>query len=49
MADATAKLVRDEIRDSLARPTPDLLAERNGQAVGLLVAQPPRTRAGSRA
>jgi len=40
---ATAKLVRDEIRDSLARPDSwTWLAERNGQAVGLLVAQPPQ-------
>jgi GNAT superfamily N-acetyltransferase len=39
----TAKLVRDEIRDSLARPDSwTWLAERNGQAVGLLVAQPPQ-------
>jgi GNAT superfamily N-acetyltransferase len=40
---ATARLVRDEIRDSLARPDPwTWLAERNGRAVGLLVAQPPQ-------
>jgi GNAT superfamily N-acetyltransferase len=39
----TARLVRDEIRTSLARPaTWTWLAERNGRAVGLLVAQPPR-------
>lgn len=40
---ATARLVRDEIRDSLARPDPwTWLAEHNGRAVGLLVAQPPQ-------
>ena len=40
---ATAKLVRDEVRDSLARPDPwTWIAERNGRAVGLLVAQPPQ-------
>ncbi len=40
---ATARLVRDEVRDSLARPDPwTWLAERNGRAVGLLVAQPPQ-------
>ena len=40
---ATARLVRDEIRDSLARADPwTWLAERNGHAVGLLVAQPPQ-------
>jgi GNAT superfamily N-acetyltransferase len=40
---ATATLVRGEVRDSLARPDPwTWLAERNGRAVGLLVAQPPR-------
>ncbi len=40
---ATARLVRDEIRDSLARPDSwTWLAERNGRAVGLLVAQPPQ-------
>jgi GNAT superfamily N-acetyltransferase len=40
---ATAKLVRDEIRDSLARADPwTWLAERNGRPVGLLVAQPPQ-------
>ena len=40
---ATARLVRDEIRDSLARADPwTWLAERNGRAVGLLVAQPPQ-------
>jgi GNAT superfamily N-acetyltransferase len=40
---ATARLVRDEIRDSLARLDPwTWLAERNGRAVGLLVAQPPQ-------
>jgi GNAT superfamily N-acetyltransferase len=39
----TARLVRDEIRASLARPvTWTWLAERNGRAVGLLVAQPPQ-------
>jgi len=39
---ATAKLVRDEIRGSLAgRTTWTWLAERAGRAVGLLVAQPP--------
>jgi len=40
---ATARLVREEIRNSLARPaTWTWLAERNGRAVGLLVAQPPQ-------
>jgi GNAT superfamily N-acetyltransferase len=40
---ATARLVRDEIRDGLTRGlTWTWLAERNGQAVGLLVAQPPQ-------
>ena len=40
---ATARLVRDEIRDSLARPDPwTWLAERSGGVVGLLVAQPPQ-------
>ena len=40
---ATARLVRDEIRTSLARTvTWTWLAERNGRAVGLLVAQPPQ-------
>lgn len=40
---ATARLVREEIRGSLARPDPwTWLAERNGRAVGLLVAQPPQ-------
>jgi GNAT superfamily N-acetyltransferase len=40
---ATAKLVRDEIRGSLARrATWTWLAERAGRAVGLLVAQPPQ-------
>jgi len=40
---ATARLVRDEIRDSLTRADPwTWLAERNGRAVGLLVAQPPQ-------
>ena len=40
---ATARLVRDEVRDSLTRPDPwTWLAERNGRAVGLLVAQPPQ-------
>jgi len=39
----TARLVRDEIRGSLARQTTwTWLAERNGRAVGLLVAQPPQ-------
>jgi GNAT superfamily N-acetyltransferase len=39
---ATARLVRDEIRGSLARrATWTWLAERGGRAVGLLVAQPP--------
>jgi GNAT superfamily N-acetyltransferase len=41
---ATARLVRDEIRNSLARPVQEswtYLAERQGRAVGLLVAQPP--------
>jgi GNAT superfamily N-acetyltransferase len=40
---ATARLVRDEIRASLARrATWTWLAERAGRAVGLLVAQPPQ-------
>jgi GNAT superfamily N-acetyltransferase len=40
---ATTRLVRDEIRDSLGRGTTwTWLAERNGEAVGLLVAQPPQ-------
>ncbi|MDX6340650.1 MAG: hypothetical protein QOH87_788, partial [Trebonia sp.] len=40
---ATGRLVRDEVRDSLARPDPwTWLAERNGRAVGLLVAQAPQ-------
>jgi GNAT superfamily N-acetyltransferase len=40
---ATARLVRDEVRDSLIRSDPwTWLAERNGRAVGLLVAQPPQ-------
>jgi len=40
---ATARLVRDEISGSLARgQTWTWLAERNGRAVGLLVAQPPQ-------
>lgn len=40
---ATARLVREEIRGSLARPaTWTWLAERAGRAVGLLVAQPPQ-------
>ena len=40
---ATARLVRDEIRDSLTRSDPwTWLAERNGRAVGLIVAQPPQ-------
>ena len=39
---ATARLVRDEVRGSLARrATWTWLAERAGRAVGLLVAQPP--------
>ena len=39
----TARLVRDEIRTSLGRPQSwTWLAERAGQAVGLLVAQPPQ-------
>jgi predicted N-acetyltransferase YhbS len=39
----TARLVSDEIRTSLARPASwTWLAERNGRAVGLLVAQPPK-------
>ncbi len=39
----TARLVRDEIQASLARPaTWTWLAERNSRAVGLLVAQPPQ-------
>ena len=45
---ATAQLVRDEIRGSLAREaTWTWLAERNGRAVGLLVAQPPQDAGGS--
>jgi GNAT superfamily N-acetyltransferase len=40
---ATARLVREEIRASLARPaTWTWLAERAGRMVGLLVAQPPQ-------
>ena len=40
---ATARLVREEIRGSLARPaTWTWLAERGGRAVALLVAQPPQ-------
>jgi GNAT superfamily N-acetyltransferase len=40
---ATARLVREEIRASLARPvTWTWLAERAGRAVGLIVAQPPQ-------
>jgi GNAT superfamily N-acetyltransferase len=40
---ATARLVRDEIRGSLAGSGAwTWLAERNGRAVGLLVAQPPQ-------
>ncbi|HEX3712581.1 MAG TPA: GNAT family N-acetyltransferase [Trebonia sp.] len=40
---ATARLVREEIHGSLARnETWTWLAERNGRAVGLLVAQPPQ-------
>jgi GNAT superfamily N-acetyltransferase len=40
--DATARLVRAEIHGGLARADPwTWLAERNGRAVGLLVAQPP--------
>src|SRR6202167_914330 len=40
---STARLVRDEIRASLARPmSRTWLAERNGRAVGLLVAQSPQ-------
>jgi GNAT superfamily N-acetyltransferase len=40
---ATPSLVRDEVRSSLARGSAwTWLAERGGQAVGLLVAQPPR-------
>jgi GNAT superfamily N-acetyltransferase len=40
---ATARLVRDEIRDSLGRADPwTWVAERNGRAVGLLVAQAPQ-------
>jgi GNAT superfamily N-acetyltransferase len=40
---ATARLVREEVRTSLARPaTWTWLAERGGRAVGLLVAQPPQ-------
>jgi GNAT superfamily N-acetyltransferase len=39
----TARLVREEIRTSLARPaTWTWLAERAGHAVGLIVAQPPQ-------
>ncbi len=39
----TARLVREEIRTSLARPAGwTWLAERNGRPVGLLVAQPPQ-------
>jgi GNAT superfamily N-acetyltransferase len=39
----TTRLVREEIRGSLARPaTWTWLAERRGRAVGLLVAQPPQ-------
>ena len=39
----TARLVREEIRVSLARPASRTwLAERNGRAVGLLVAQTPK-------
>ena len=41
--EATARLVRDEVRASLTRTDPwTWLAERNGRAVGLLVAQPPQ-------
>ena len=41
--DATPRLVREEIRGSLARAAPwTWLAERSGRAVGLLVAQPPQ-------
>src|ERR1700691_6223410 len=40
---STARLVRDEIRASLDRPlSRTWLAERNGRAVGLLVAQSPQ-------
>src|SRR5580704_3878426 len=40
---STARLVRDEIRTSLTRPVSRTwLAERNGRAVGLLVAQSPQ-------
>jgi GNAT superfamily N-acetyltransferase len=40
---ATARLVREEIRASLSRPTTwTWLAERAGRMVGLLVAQPPQ-------
>src|ERR1700722_6067316 len=40
---ATSRLVRDEVRVSLARADPwTWLAEHNGRAVGLLVAQPPQ-------
>jgi GNAT superfamily N-acetyltransferase len=40
---STARLVREEIRATLARPVPSTwLAERNGRAVGLLVAQSPK-------
>jgi GNAT superfamily N-acetyltransferase len=39
----TVRLVREEIRATLARPVPSTwLAERNGRAVGLLVAQSPQ-------
>jgi len=41
--EATARLVRDEVRASLTKTDPwTWLAERNGRAVGLLVAQPPQ-------
>jgi len=41
--EGTVRLVREEIRDSLTRTDPwTWLAERNGHAVGLLVAQPPQ-------
>lgn len=40
---ATARLVRDEVRSSLAKQASwTWLAERGGRAVGLLVAQPPQ-------
>jgi GNAT superfamily N-acetyltransferase len=40
---ATPRLVREEVRASLARPQGwTWLAERNGRAVGLLVTQPPQ-------